>query len=100
LVCADLENLHFTKTFPRDIITLFAEIFYMNDKDRYIEQLEKLIVNKLLPIYDEYYELTGLPRPELNIPICRAAKRIPALLRADLRHLLRTGETQEKTKSS
>lgn len=56
----------------------------MNDEERYIEQLEKLIVNKLLPIYDEYYRLTGLPKPELNIPSSIKKKNLPALLRADL----------------
>ncbi len=72
----------------------------MNDNERYIEQLEKLIVNKLLPIYDEYYELTGLPKPELNIPFFRNRKKLPVLLTAGLGHLLRTGETQEKIKLS
>jgi|OpeIllAssembly_1097287.scaffolds.fasta_scaffold28492_5 hypothetical protein len=56
----------------------------MNDKERYIEQLEKLIVNELLPIYDEYYKLTELPKPELDIPFSRNRRKISALLRAGL----------------
>jgi hypothetical protein len=56
----------------------------MNDNERYIEQLEKLIVNKLLPIYDEYYKLTELPKPELDIPFSHTKKKLPVLLRAGL----------------
>jgi len=52
----------------------------MNDKDRYIEQLEKLILNELLPIYNKYYALKGMPRPELSIPIPRSPRKLPAIL--------------------
>jgi hypothetical protein len=54
-----------------------------NDKDWYIEELEKVIVNKLLPIYDLYYDTMDLPKPELDIPIRQTKKQLPALLRAD-----------------
>jgi len=54
-----------------------------NDKDWYIEELEKVIVNKLLPIYNLYYETMDLPKPELNIPVSKSKKKLPALLRAD-----------------
>jgi hypothetical protein len=54
-----------------------------NDKDRYIDELEKVIINKLLPIYDEYYRIMELPRPELDMPTLSRSKKLPALLRAD-----------------
>lgn len=54
-----------------------------NEKDWYIEELERLIENKLLPVYNLYYETMDLPKPELDIPIRKVKKQLPALLRAD-----------------
>jgi len=51
----------------------------MNDKDKYIMQLENLILNILLPVFNKYYRLKGLPIPELNMPIMYSRK-IPRLL--------------------
>ena len=53
----------------------------MKDKDLYIQELEKLIRSELLPIYNKYFEMTGDPKPTLNVPILESNKKLPLLLR-------------------
>lgn len=38
----------------------------MNFDNQYVQQLEQLITETLLPTYNNYYTLTGERRPELN----------------------------------
>ena len=50
------------------------------DKD-YVEDLEKL-VQKLVPIYDRYYDLIGAPKPPLEKQVVlKATRSIPALFK-------------------
>lgn len=53
----------------------------MDRRDKYIRQLEKVISEELLPVYNKYYNLIDEPRPDLDIPISLKPKEIPALLR-------------------
>lgn len=47
----------------------------------YVKELEDL-ARKLLPIYNEYYRLTGAPKPELQMPVVeRLQKQQPALFK-------------------
>lgn len=57
----------------------------MNDTI-YIQKLESAIINQLLPIYNKYYETTGLSRPSIAIIdtlMRRQDKKIPALLKSN-----------------
>ena len=38
----------------------------MNFDNQYVEQLEQLITETLVPTYNNYYTLTGERKPELN----------------------------------
>ena len=38
----------------------------MNFDNQYVEQLEQLITETLVPKYNDYYTLTGERKPELN----------------------------------
>lgn len=38
----------------------------MNFDNQYVEQLERLITETLVPKYNDYYTLTGASKPELN----------------------------------
>lgn len=49
--------------------------------DDYTARLESIILNQLLPVYQEYYRLKGLKEPSLNIPGLIKPKRVAALLR-------------------
>lgn len=54
----------------------------MNFNDQYIRQLEDLIANKLLPVYDKYYSMINQPKPELDVLIVsRISNKIPALFK-------------------
>ena len=68
----------------------------MNEKDQYIDKLEKLIVNELYPIYALYHKQMGIKLPDLDIPKLVSNKKVPALLSADFRFLSRTGENPRK----
>lgn len=46
----------------------------------YVLQLEEL-VKKLLPIYDEYYQITGKPKPDLDPVVKHLQNKVPALLK-------------------
>lgn len=52
----------------------------------YVQELEELILETLLPIYDKYYFLKGIPTPTKDINpdlLARIVKKdkLPALLR-------------------
>jgi hypothetical protein len=53
----------------------------MNNSDRYIRQLEELIANKLLPVYNKYYEVTNQTKPVLDLPVAFIPRQIPALFK-------------------
>lgn len=54
----------------------------MNFERQYINQLEQLILEKLLPIYSKYYKITGQTEPELDeLRPLKAKKQVPALLK-------------------
>lgn len=61
-------------------------VIMVRNKDRdmnteYVKELEDL-ARKLLPIYNEYYRLTGAPKPELQMPVVeRLQKQQPALFK-------------------
>lgn len=52
----------------------------------YVEELEELIIDKLLPTYEKYWRTKGIPNPlqginEELLKKMKVAKRLPALLR-------------------
>lgn len=54
----------------------------MNVENEYVRKLEELISEKLLPVYDKYYELIEQPKPELDVlVISKLDRKIPALFK-------------------
>jgi hypothetical protein len=58
----------------------------MTYRQQYTQELEELILETLLPIYDKYYFLKGIPAPTKDINpdlLARIVKKdkLPALLR-------------------
>ena len=47
----------------------------------YVQSLEQVITDKLLPVYNLYYELTKLPKPDLDVLIISnlRKKQVPKL---------------------
>jgi hypothetical protein len=65
---------------PRHSAIIVGTEEHTMDKD-YVEDLEKL-VQKLVPIYDRYYDLIGAPKPPLEKQVVlKATRSIPALFK-------------------
>lgn len=47
----------------------------MSFDNEYVEQLERLIIETLLPTYNNYYTLTGESKPELDALIIKRLER-------------------------
>lgn len=59
----------------------------MSLQHSYVKELELLIIDTLLPVYERYYKAKGIPNPQNGInpellKQVKQAKRLPALLRA------------------
>lgn len=81
----------------------------MQTNDLYVQQLENVIINRLLPVYRLYYEQKGEFPPELDLEVIkRMHRQEPALFKRwplaqnkqGFWRLPRTSESQEKTKQS
>ena len=54
----------------------------MQTNDKYIQQLESIIINRLLPVYNLYYSQKGEVPPELDLDLVRKLRRQePALFK-------------------
>lgn len=63
-----------------DVIIFRNEDNNMSADSQYVEHLEKLITEKLLPVYDKYYSLLGVSKPDLDLPLeLKAQRKIAAL---------------------
>jgi len=52
----------------------------MQADSQYIEHLENLIMEKLLPVYNKYYSLLGMTKPDLDLPSeLKVRQKLPAL---------------------
>jgi len=52
----------------------------MSTDSQYVEHLEKIIMEKLLPVYNKYYSLLGIPKPDLDLPVeLKIRQKLPAL---------------------
>ena len=52
----------------------------MSHDSQYVEHLEKLITEKLLPAYNKYYSLLGQHAPTLDLPAeLKVKQKLPAL---------------------
>ena len=52
----------------------------MSSDSQYVEHLEKIIMEKLLPVYNKYYSLLGTPKPDLDLPAeLKVRQKLPAL---------------------
>lgn len=49
----------------------------------YVDRLEQMIINQLLPIYKRYYKMQGVEAPALDVEIVKKLDRQePALFKA------------------
>lgn len=54
----------------------------MNCNEVYLRQLENLIRDKLLPVYNKYYTLVDEEKPTLELPVLlKLDRKVPALLK-------------------